>query len=60
MIDDDDDYCGASGGMNDWQEKPKYSEKTCPSATPATEDPTLDFPRSVTWATVVGSWQQTA
>jgi hypothetical protein len=23
---------GEVGGMNDWQGKPKYSEKTCPSA----------------------------
>jgi hypothetical protein len=29
---DDDDTCRASGGMSDWQEKRKYSKKTCPSA----------------------------
>jgi hypothetical protein len=28
----DDDKCWAVGGMS-WQGKPKYSEKTCPSAT---------------------------
>jgi hypothetical protein len=36
---DDDDY-GAVGGMRDWQGKPKYSEKTCPSATLSTTNPT--------------------
>jgi hypothetical protein len=30
MIDGDD--CGAIGGMNEWQGKPKYWEETCPSA----------------------------
>jgi hypothetical protein len=30
MIDGDD--FGAISGMNEWQGKPKYSEKTCPSA----------------------------
>jgi hypothetical protein len=30
MIDDDDDDCRAISDMNEWQEKPKYSEKTCP------------------------------
>jgi hypothetical protein len=34
MIDDDD--CGAVGGMNEWQGKLKYSEKTCPSAAVST------------------------
>jgi hypothetical protein len=24
--------CGAISGMNEWQGKPKYTEKTCPSA----------------------------
>jgi hypothetical protein len=28
-----DDECGAVGGMKNWKGKPKYSEKTCPSAT---------------------------
>jgi hypothetical protein len=32
MTDDDDDDCGAVGGMNDWLRKPKYLEKTYPSA----------------------------
>jgi hypothetical protein len=36
----DDDECGAFGGMNDWQGKPKYSEETCPSATLSITDPT--------------------
>jgi hypothetical protein len=27
---DDDDYdCEAVGGLNDWEGKPKYSEKAC-------------------------------
>jgi hypothetical protein len=30
--DDDDDDCEAISGMNEWQGKPKYSEKTWPSA----------------------------
>jgi hypothetical protein len=34
------DDCGAIGGMNEWQEKPKYSEKTCPIANLSTTDPT--------------------
>jgi hypothetical protein len=29
VIDGDD--CGAIGGMNGWQGKPKYWEETCPS-----------------------------
>jgi hypothetical protein len=39
MIDDDNgDECGAVGG--NWQGKPKYSEKTCSSATMSTTNPT--------------------
>jgi hypothetical protein len=30
--------CGSIGGMNDWQGKWKYSEKTCLSAALATTD----------------------
>jgi hypothetical protein len=37
MIDDD---FGAIGGINDWQRKPRYSEKICPSATSFTTNPT--------------------
>jgi hypothetical protein len=37
MIDGDD--CGAVGGMNEWQEKPKYSQKTCHSIALSTTDP---------------------
>jgi hypothetical protein len=37
MIDDD---CGAISGMNEWQGKPKYSEKICPSAALSTTHPT--------------------
>jgi hypothetical protein len=36
---DGDDYRVLSG-MNEWQRKLKYSEKTCPSATLFTTDPT--------------------
>jgi hypothetical protein len=36
----DDDECGAVGGMRIGREKPKYSEKTCPSATLSTTNPT--------------------
>jgi hypothetical protein len=32
----DDDECGATSGMNEWQRKPKYSEKTCPNASLST------------------------
>jgi hypothetical protein len=32
--------CGEIGGMKIWQKKPKYSEKTCPSATLSTTNPT--------------------
>jgi hypothetical protein len=39
MIDDGD--CGKKNLWNeDWQGKPKYSEKTCPSATLSTTNPT--------------------
>jgi hypothetical protein len=34
------DDCGVTGGMNEWQGKPKYSEETCPSAAVSTTDPT--------------------
>jgi hypothetical protein len=37
MIDGDD--CGAVGGMNEWQDKPKYWVETCPSAALSTTDP---------------------
>jgi hypothetical protein len=40
MIDDDDDDCGAIGGMSECQGKPKYSEKTCPIASLSTTNPT--------------------
>jgi hypothetical protein len=35
-----DDECVAIGGMRIGWEEPKYSEKTCPSATTSTTDPT--------------------
>jgi hypothetical protein len=35
-----DDYdCGAVDGMNEWQGKPKFSEKICPSSALSTADP---------------------
>jgi hypothetical protein len=37
MIDGDD--CVAISGMNEWQRKEMYSEKTCPSAAVSTTDP---------------------
>jgi hypothetical protein len=36
----DVDVCGAIGGMNEWQGKPKYWEETFPSAALSTADPT--------------------
>jgi hypothetical protein len=36
----DDDDCGAVSGMNEWQGKQKYSEKTCLSVALSTTDPT--------------------
>jgi hypothetical protein len=36
---DGDDY-GAISGMNEWQGKPNFPEKTCPSAAVSTSDPT--------------------
>jgi hypothetical protein len=38
VIDGDD--CGAVGGMDEWQGKPKYWEETCPSAAVSTTNPT--------------------
>jgi hypothetical protein len=35
------DGCGATGGMNEWQGKLKYSEETCPSAALPTTEKTL-------------------
>jgi hypothetical protein len=35
----DGDECGAISGINEWQGKPKFLEKTCPSAVLATKDP---------------------
>jgi hypothetical protein len=35
-----DDECGVVVGMNDWQEKPKYSEKSYPSAAQSATDST--------------------
>jgi hypothetical protein len=32
--------CGVVDGIEKWQGKPKYSEKTCPSATFFTTNPT--------------------
>jgi hypothetical protein len=37
--DDDDDDLEANGEMNDWQEKPKYSENTCPNTALFTTNP---------------------
>jgi hypothetical protein len=40
------DDCGAVSGMNEWQGKLKYSEKTCLSAVLSTTDPTYLDPGS--------------
>jgi hypothetical protein len=56
---DDDDECGAISGMNDWQGKLKYSEKTCPSAALSTTNPTgIDL--ALNPSIVVGSSRLTA
>jgi hypothetical protein len=39
MLDDDDEY-GAIGEMRTGRRNQKYSEKTCPSATLSTTNPT--------------------
>jgi hypothetical protein len=49
----DGDYCGALIGMNDLQGRPKYSEKTRPSAALSTMNFT-DWTCTRTWATAVG------
>jgi hypothetical protein len=40
----DGDYCGAVSGMNEWQGKPKFLERTSPSAALSTTDPTWLVP----------------
>jgi hypothetical protein len=60
-------YCTCPGWLRwrriwwneDWQGKPKYSEKTCPSATLSTANPTCQT-RARTQATALGSQQLTA
>jgi hypothetical protein len=47
MIDGDD--CGAISGINEWQGKPKYSEKTCTSDALSATDPTLLEPEEERW-----------
>jgi hypothetical protein len=42
----DGDGCGAISGMNEWQEKSKYSMRTCPSAALCTTDRTRLDPGS--------------
>jgi hypothetical protein len=37
---DDGDDCGAISGINEWHEKQKYSEETCPSIILPTTDTT--------------------
>jgi hypothetical protein len=51
---------GEVGGMKcGWQGKPKYSEKTCPSAILSTTNSTCQT-RARTWAAAVGSQRLTA
>jgi hypothetical protein len=45
---------------NEWQGKPKYSEKTCPSAALSTTNPTCCPARTRSWAAMVGSQRLTA
>jgi hypothetical protein len=60
-------YCASPGWLwwwwrnwwNDWQEKTKYSENTCPSASLSTTNPTCS-PRTRTRAAAVGSQRITA
>jgi hypothetical protein len=40
------DNCEAVSGMNEWQGKPKYLDKTCPIASLSTTDSTLIDPGS--------------
>jgi hypothetical protein len=54
---DCDDEVGGTNGF--WQEKPKFSEKTCPDATLSTTNPTCQT-RARTRATAVGSQRLTA
>jgi hypothetical protein len=53
VIDGDD--CETVSGRNEWQEKLKYSEETCPSAALATADRTHDLARTRTPVAAVGS-----
>jgi hypothetical protein len=43
MMDEDDFW--SNWWTEDWQGKPKYSEKTCPSATLSTTKPHMTKPR---------------
>jgi hypothetical protein len=58
MIDDDDFW--SSWWNEDWQGKPKYSEKTCPSATLSTIKSHMTRPRLERWTAAVGSQRLTA
>jgi hypothetical protein len=45
---DNDGWCWVwSNRYNDWQEKPKYSKKICPSSASSTTNPTLPYPGSI-------------
>jgi hypothetical protein len=49
---------GEIGGIDDWQGKPKYSEKTCPNVTLSTTNTTC-CARTRTRAAAVGSQRLT-
>jgi hypothetical protein len=58
MTDEDDFW---SNWWNiDWQGKPKYSEKTCPSPTLSTTKSHMPRPGLESWAAAVGSQRLTA
>jgi hypothetical protein len=58
MTDDDTDDCATVGRMNGWRGNLSSRRKSFPSVALATTDPTLDFSRSRTQATAVGSRRQ--
>jgi hypothetical protein len=58
MIDEDDFW--SNWWNEDWQGKPKYSEKTCPSATLSTTKSHMARPGLETRTAAVGSQRLTA
>jgi hypothetical protein len=58
MIDEDDFW--SNWWNEDWQGKPKYSEKTCPSTTLSTTESHMTRPGLERQTAVVGSQQRIA